>query len=208
MKLSEGDIVLITPGKYHFATVDLSVPYDRYVFKFPESEVPEFLRKRLWEREAFYIDSKKFGSMFAQFDSYAQLFSPDEVYTLFVSELKKILVLIGHEMTSMPNPKHNDFIGSIIEFIDSNLREDITMQMLSEKFHYSKSFINIEFKRHMRIPIMQYVRSKKIMAAHQMILTGVKKSEAAEIYGFDTYSTFYRAYRKLIQNAGEIEIKL
>ena len=73
------------------------------------------------------------------------------------------------------------------------------MQTLSDEFHYSKSFITVEFKRQMKIPIMQYVRSKKIIAAHHMILSGTKKHEAAEMFGFETYSTFYRAYKKFIE---------
>lgn len=33
-----------------------------------------------------------------------------------------------------------------------------------------------------------------------MILDGAKKSDTAEKFGFDTYSTFYRAYKKMLEN--------
>lgn len=94
---------------------------------------------------------------------------------------------------------NNDFISRIIDYINANLGQQITMQTLTEKFHYSKSYINIEFKRQMKIPIMKYIRLKKILAAHKMIINGTKKSVAAEMFGFENYSTFYRAYKSLIE---------
>lgn len=102
-----------------------------------------------------------------------------------------------------PTLKHDDFIELLIEYIDANLNKKITIDSLTEKFHYSKSFINNEFKLHMKIPIMQYIRSKKLIAAHQMIISGKKKNEAAEMFGFDTYSTFFRAYKKLLEASNE-----
>ena len=53
----------------------------------------------------------------------------------------------------------------------------------------------------MKIPVMQYVRYKKIIAAHQMILAGAKKSVVAELLDFNDYSTFYRSYVKIIGHA-------
>ena len=48
----------------------------------------------------------------------------------------------------------------------------------------------------MKISIMKYVKTKKLIAAHNDILSGLKKNEVAEMYSFDNYSTFYRLYIK------------
>ena len=50
----------------------------------------------------------------------------------------------------------------------------------------------------MKAPIIQYVRTKKILAAHQMIENGAKPYQVAKKYGFDDYSTFYRSYVSII----------
>lgn len=197
-RLNEGDIVVIPPGRYHFATVDLSVPYERYVLKFPESVVPDCVREKLAKDSFFYRNCKKFGGMFSQFDSYIGSYSDEELYSLFLYETGKIMIMLCHEDTTSSIGKNNEFIKKIIDYVDANITQPITMQTLADEFMYSKSFISIEFKKYMQIPIMQYVRSKKIMAAYQMILSGAKKSEVAEKFGFETYSTFYRAYKKLI----------
>lgn len=203
-RLNEGDIVFIAPGKYHFAAVDLSVPYERYVLKFPETLMPEVVRKKLLSESAFYVNSKKFGAAFNMLDSYVDKYDNDEIYILFIADLCKLMIMLCHE-TPRPVGKHSDFINAVIDYVDANINKPINTQTLSDVFHYSKSFINIEFKKQMKIPIMQYVRSKKIMAAHQMILDGVKKAEVAEMFGFDTYSTFYRAYKKLISQPNKDE---
>jgi methylphosphotriester-DNA--protein-cysteine methyltransferase len=53
----------------------------------------------------------------------------------------------------------------------------------------------------MKAPIIQYVRTKKILAAHKMIEGGSKPYQVAKELGFDDYSTFYRCYVSIIGSA-------
>ncbi|MGN1104142.1 MAG: helix-turn-helix domain-containing protein [Candidatus Coproplasma sp.] len=197
-RLAEGDVVFIPSGKYHFATIDLSEAYERYVCKFPDSLVPDFIRKKMQKSSSFFSGNSALSVLFSQFDAYHNNYSEEEQYVMFISEIKKVMVTVCHDAQSVN--RHDDFIEQLLRYIDANLTERISIASLAEEFHYSKSFINNEFKKNMRIPLMQYVRSKKIIAAHQMILSGMKKNEAAEMFGFETYSTFYRAYKKLTDN--------
>ncbi len=203
-RLRGGDLVFIAPGKFHYATVDLSVPYERYVFKFPERIMPAYILEKLNGKTSFFFNSGKFREVFNEFDANEQQYSRDEAYTLFLCELLKLVVRLCHDPIQLAE-SNNDFISHIIDFINANLGQPITMQTLTERFHYSKSYINIEFKRQMKIPIMKYIRLKKILAAHKMIASGTKKSVAAEMFGFENYSTFYRAYKSLIQTGAVSE---
>lgn len=198
--LAEGDIIIIPPGRMHYAAVDLKVPYERYVLKFSETLVPDFLRKKIGAGTVFYAEQKKYGMTFGQFDAFFKKYSKEELHTLFLCEVIKLLVLLFREPAATPSVRHSEFIDGIVNYIDENLHGKITVQTLTEKFHYSKSFLNIEFKRQMKIPLMTYIRYKKVIAAHQLIISGTKKSDAAEAMGFDDYSTFYRTYRKYITN--------
>ena len=94
----------------------------------------------------------------------------------------------------------NEFIDKIITYVDSHITESITLDSLASAFLFSKSYICNEFKKYMKIPVMQYIRSKKVLFAHSLILNGTKKCEAAEKVGFANYSTFSRAYQKLLKN--------
>lgn len=199
-QLQPGNIVLIPSGKYHFAVCDLQVPYERYVLKFPDTILPPFLAERIRNLHSFHTDTMKYFLNFNCLDDYVQQFQDqDEVYALFMSELIKLLVLLSKESDNAPpTTRQNDIIRSIIDYIDTHLQENITLEMLCDHFHFSKSYLSNCFKKNMKTPIMQYVRSKKIIAAHHMILSGVKKTVAADYFGFDNYSTFYREYTKII----------
>lgn len=196
-KLSEGNIVLIPAGKYHFATVNSNVPYERYVLKFPNSALTENIQKKLSGSSSFFANSKKFLIMFRQLDSYYGKYSDEDLYTLFICETIKLLVMLYNEPIYTSNQK-NGIIADLIQYIDENIREPITLTTLNEKFNFSKSYISNEFRKYMKIPIMQYIRAKKIIAAHQMILSGEKKTVIAEMFGFEDYSTFYRSYVKVM----------
>lgn len=198
--LQEGDLVLIRPGKYHFAEVNDKRRYDRYVLKFPDSILPQWLIQRLKEQNCFFGNAKKFALLFNQLDSYHENFAEEEIYTLFTCELTKMLIFLCKE-NNETTTSSNGFIAQLTEYIDENLQSSLSIETLSKQFNFSKSYISNEFKRIMKIPIMQYVRHKKIIAAHQMILAGEKKSAVAEMFDFKDYSTFYRSYVKIIGHA-------
>lgn len=197
-KLEPGDIVLIPSGKYHFATINLSVPYERYVLKFPDQIIPPSLVCKKNKQFSFFSNTKKYFLSFQNLDEYYENFADkDDVYALFVCELVKLLVMLCRE-TSTTETKQNEIITKIINYIDENIHNNISLDSLSEAFSFSKSYISNEFKKHMKTPIMQYVRFKKIIAAHSMILNGYKKTTVAELFGFENYSTFYREYIKIM----------
>jgi AraC-like DNA-binding protein len=204
LHLSEGDIVVIPAGKYHFVSGNLEDGYERYVLKFPSRVLPDFLTKKFADGDAFYTDTKKFNISFNLLDTYYETYSQDECYALFLCELTKLIVILCHTVPQTTDK--NTFIEDVIKYIDDNIYQPITMQSLVTHFNYSKSHICTEFSKYLKIPIMQYVRSKKIIIAHQLILGGMKKSEVAEKLSFENYSTFYRCYKKMIDSSENINI--
>lgn len=196
-ELQSGDLIFIAPNKYHFATVNDSVPYERYVLQFPESLLPEYLVKKADSAYPFFSNCKKFTDIFKEFDSYRNMFDNDELYTLYISATLKLLVSLFHDYTPVYNQK-TGLVTDLINYIDENLYNRITLDTLNEHFNFSKSYISNEFRTQMKIPIMQYIRTKKILAAHKMLLNGVKKNKVAEMFGFEDYSTFYRSYVKVM----------
>ena len=199
--LQPGDVVLIAPGKYHFATVNLNErPYERYVLKFPEILVPDYLKTNLLAHRPFFTDTESYAHFFKDLDGYADNFSREELNTLFTGDLTNLLVYMNRA-ASTGKQKTNAFIEKIITHINNHITEEITLEKLADDLIYSKSYISNEFKKYMHIPVMQYVRSKKIMFAHTLIANGMKKCEAAETLGFTNYSTFFRAYQKMLKTS-------
>lgn len=198
-KLREGDLLIIHPGQYHFAVVNGGLSYERYVLKFPSSVLPQYLEERLKEKNPCFIRNLNYESSFKEFDLYDSEYKEDDLYTLFICQLMKLVVSLCKEKTSTPSIVNN-MISKVVSYIDNNIQSPLTLTDISKACHYSKSYISNGFKQHMKTPIMKYVRYKKMIAAHQMILSGEKKRVVANMFGYDDYSTFYRTYKKAINN--------
>ena len=196
--LKEGNIVLVHPGQIHFADVRNENNYERYVLKFSESILPSFLNEKLSNLGSFFNGTSKYSIVFKNFDDYFKNFDSDEEkYTLFICDIIKLCISLSNETSFSKNFKHA-FIREVLNYIDDHICEDITLNTLSKVFLFSKSYISTEFKKYMRTTIMKYIRIKKIIYAHKLILNGEKKSDAARIIGFNEYSTFYRCYSQII----------
>lgn len=198
--LEEGDIVLIPSLNYHFATVNSKTEYERYILKFPSEFLPSHLIDKMKSGggEPFFTAQKKYSTIFSQLETYYYgNFSDDDLYALFLCELVKMLILLYKEPTYSPTQPRS-FISELIDYIDENIKQPLTLDILSDRFNFSKNYIGSEFRKYMKISIMHYIRAKKIIGAHQLIISGEKKYVAAEIYGFEDYSTFYRSYVKIM----------
>lgn len=197
--LNNGDLVCISPGQYHFATVNSDYAYERYVLKFPFDILPEFVKNQIKDGYWINTNGKKYVELFSRYDEYFEHYGEEELYYLFLHEAVKLTILLCHENKESLKIGNN-FINRLTDYIEANICKQLTLQSIANEFHYSKSFIAVEFKKYMKIPIMLYIRQKKIVRANIMIQSGVPKQKAARLLGFDTYSTFYRCYNKYLNS--------
>lgn len=195
-KLGSGELVLITPRRYHFAEVLEDAPYERYTMKFPESIIPEHILVRIRDKGAYFGFKKEYVSLFSNLDSYVGTYSEDDLQTLFTCEILRLLIILCNEETC--SIEQSDVISRVVEYIDQNIYLPLSLDSISQQFSFSKSYISNKFKKAMKIPIMQYVRYKKIIRAQQLILSGEKKTYVCKKLGFDNYSTFYRNYASML----------
>ena len=199
-KLEEGDLLIIHPGQYHFAVVNGDLSYERYVLKFPSSLLPSYLEDKLKEKSVRFIRKSHYSNDFKQFDLYKSEYDDnDDLYTLYICQLVKLVISFCKQKTDTPSII-NSMISKVVDYIDNNIQSSLSLSEISKACHYSKSYICNGFKKNMKTSIMKYVRYKKMIAAHQMILSGEKKRVVANMFGYDDYSTFYRTYKKAINN--------
>ena len=86
----------------------------------------------------------------------------------------------------------------ILNYIENNLKEDFTLEDLSQKYHYSIRQLYYDFHNIMGMPIMAYVRKRRLYSAAMEIALGRKMYDAAMDYGFDTQAGFYKAFLQCI----------
>lgn len=197
-KLESGDLLVICEGQSHFPeVVDDGENYERYVVKFSDNAIPEYLKAKLRMVRPYY--GKLAGGMriFKKFDIYAETYSQEDMYTLCMCDIVKMLVDICRSAAT-ENAGRPGLAERIMEYIDNNLNRSITSESIARQFNFSVSYVSDEFKKSVGIPIMQYVRYKKIITAHRLISAGMKKLDVAEALGFENYTTFYRAYHRLM----------
>ncbi len=197
-KLHSGDIVFIQPGEHHHVVLNRKVSYERYVLKFSESLIPKYMFGRIRSRASFYNASKGMSALFGGLDDIYEKYSGDDLETLFTCRMLELMIMLCLEPEANKTAVHDNTITQIINYISENIREQITLPAICEHFHFSQSYISNKFSRHMKVSVISYVRTKKIMAAHREIMQGEKATDAAEHYGFTDYSTFYRAYVKVM----------
>lgn len=197
-KLRNGDCVLIQPGKFHFAEVNHSILYERYVLKFPEMLVPDHVKKTLYARSPFYRLTQEEIAVFRSLDNYYSTMNDDDMYIICVAKLWELFALLNNNKERVNNADNPSVVSKIIHYIEQHLEDNLSISKMSQELSYSESYISNSFKKEMHISIMKYIRSKKIIHAHSLIQNGEKPQDVCEKLNFNDYSTFYRQYLKVI----------
>ena len=201
-KLVSNDIILIPAGLLHYGVANIEVEYERYVLKFPLRLINDTLAKEIQDFTCFSGNYPALKELFIKLDNIYNNYSDEHKYILMVNTLSEILInmqnksKVSDELIGVYN---NPVVSKVIAYINENIKKNITLTDICNDLNFSRAHISNEFSRVMKIPVMTYIRYKKIIAAHQKILEGnVKINEVAYEYGFEEYSTFYRNYIKII----------
>lgn len=85
---------------------------------------------------------------------------------------------------------------SIIEYINKNLLEDLSVEKIANKFFISRYYLMHKFKRVTGKTIYSYINSKKLIHAADLISSGCSAKTACFESGFNNYSVFLKAFKK------------
>lgn len=88
-------------------------------------------------------------------------------------------------------------IETILDYINSNLCEDLAIDTLSCKFFMSKYYLMHKFKKQTGYTLHSYINQKRLILASDLIKKGIPTSSACIKCGFNDYSTFVRAFKKM-----------
>ena len=99
---------------------------------------------------------------------------------------------------STPDSSASGTITDIIRYLNEHLTEPVTLDELSGRFFISKYYMNRAFKKATGTTVMDYLIYKRVVMARQLMLNGFTAADAANETGFGDYSTFYRAYKKVM----------
>lgn len=94
--------------------------------------------------------------------------------------------------------KYDEQIQKVIQYINSNLGSDLSIDTLAKKFYINKYYLMHKFKANTGCSIHSYVNNKRIQKCAAYIIDGKSPAEAASECGFNDYSNFARAFSKIL----------
>ena len=81
-----------------------------------------------------------------------------------------------------------------LDYIENNLKAEITAAELAEMAHISLFHYYRLFQQATGLPVMQYILRRRLLHGVYAMRQGLGKTDAALMYGFDTYAGFYKAF--------------
>ncbi len=91
----------------------------------------------------------------------------------------------------------NRKISDIIHYINNNLAEPLSLDMLAKKFYISKYHLFREFKKYTGYTPHEYALHKRLIHSREQLKEGSRISDICQSCGFGDYSNFYRSFIKV-----------
>lgn len=99
-----------------------------------------------------------------------------------------------NELSDIQYDKH---ISSILNYINGNLCEDLSIDKLSAEFYMSKYYLMHKFKMQTGYTIHSYILQKRLIKSNSLMKAGRSITESYMECGFGDYSNFVRAFKKM-----------
>ena len=204
--LHSGDIMIMRPAESHYIEINKNEPYERLVINFridifDEIDPERRLTRPFTDRNAGCMN--RYNSVDFENDNY-RIFMEN-----IISDSKDKRIQIISNLIPLLNEicrafeKKNDLQSEnlsterqIIQYINSNLTSDITLDSLCKKFYISKPQLCRAFKKATGTTVWEYISVKRLIYIRSRIQSGGNPTKIFSECGFNDYSSFYRAYIK------------
>lgn len=93
--------------------------------------------------------------------------------------------------------KSDPKFDGIIAYINDNLDADLSLDSLCARFFISKSFLMHRFKEMAGCTAHSYIQQKRLLRSAELIREGTPVMTACSQCGFNDYSAFLRAFKKV-----------
>ena len=212
--LSPGDMVLIPPGVRHRPVITRSdESYQRFVFWISQDYCTRLLpqsrhygyvmqqvatsHKYIYHFDVFTFNGlqTKIFSLIEELQS--DRFGAETRIGICVEDLVFSINRYVYEMEnpSLPKEEHS-LCQNLLSYMEANIAEDISLELLSREFYVSKYHIAHVFKDNLGLSVHQYIIKKRLALSSAAILSHTEISQAYLQFGFKDYSAFYRAFKK------------
>ena len=217
-ELQPYDILLIHQNDIHRPQIDLSLPYERYILWVNPAFLHAYHETSSNLLSCFQIASKNRQHLLrleeptrSIFLSHLQNLYKELSSNHFGSELMaetlvfQLLIQLNRELLLtqyLPPTYHSDErIQSLIHYIRDHLDQPLSIPMLAERIYVSPSYLMHLFRQETGMSLHQYITRKRIQLAASRLKEGYSATEVCFSCGFQDYSTFSRAFKKVFHTS-------
>ncbi|WP_339101663.1 helix-turn-helix domain-containing protein [Candidatus Enterococcus clewellii] len=93
--------------------------------------------------------------------------------------------------------EHSEMIRNILTYINSHIKEKLSLRKIEKEFLMNKHYLNRLFKKELGISIYQFIILKKVSLAKQLLAQGYSPKQVYIMLDYQDYSTFSRAFKKV-----------
>lgn len=212
--LNSGDLLVMNSKEIHKATFVEPIFYERYTLHFSPSLVSSFntdefnllecFENRLsGEHNRIHLSYDKKNELLELFNKVEKLQSSQTggYEALVICCLVEILVLINNAFSSNENDKSSVYLPGkltpVLEYIDSNIDGDLSLQALEAKFFINRYYLCRLFKSFTGSSIHEYILYKRVSRAKMLLSEGISVTDTCMRCGFGDYSNFIRSFKNI-----------
>lgn len=212
--LKPGDMILIPPGIPHHVIIhNTANPYRRFIFWISKSFFQKlqtqsadyvYLMKAAQDKGHYicHYDIISFNALQSKIfqlieEIHGDRFGKDTKISLCVQDLIFHLnrTVFDKEHSQSPDETQSLY-QNLIQYIETHLDEDLTLDQLAREFYVSKYHIAHVFKENMGISVHQFITKKRLLMCRDSLLSHQEISKTYLMFGFKDYSSFFRAFKK------------
>ena len=213
------DILLVDRHAIHRPEIDASVPYERFIL-WIQNDIPwqELLKcfQKANDRSYNLIRlhpslQEKLKEILLELesatksDAFAKDLLAQSLFLQFMIYVNRIF-LEKQYIFDRKSYSFDSQIADILQYINHNLKEDLSVETLSARYYVSKYHLMRKFKQETGYTLHNYIVNKRLLMARTLISNGMPVTKAAQESGFAEYSTFSRAYRKQFKTTPSEEL--
>lgn len=200
LELNTNDLIITPPLKYHFYESQPESTHEKIVFQI---KTPDFFNNCDFNelKKTNISNNMILSSIYKRFEHYIN----NSEKPIINDNFSTLMDCLAQELVISLNCLEDDFLvpvtknrllSSILSHINKNLSQINSLSDITKKFYISENYLHKLFKENLRITPLNYINQKKITLANNLLKNGQSLYAIAEQCGFNSYSSFYRCYKK------------
>lgn len=199
-------LILCIPPVVHNLKFEENQPFERTVIRFNGEFLGDDLTAALKNAPPIYDFSgnNPVKELFYQLKECESLFSQEEFAAVCEHYVKIILARLKYcspETKKTQGGTSNEVINHVLRYIDDNVTKPLKSESVAKEFFVSSSWLLHKFKEETGVSFKKYVNKKKLIYVDELIKSGLPVSKAAESCSYDSYTTFFRQYKKYMKKS-------